>query len=825
MGGPPIAIGNTAAKSTDRNVHRTMANAVPRVSNAFDCHIGKEIEVEKRFVIFLVGSSLIMLAWLNWNARFAPKPPPKDQENVAENDKDADDGEQPDIGPGDEPEAPDEIPIPAGDDTPLSERQQWLSLGSIDAEGPYRLLVTLTSKGAAVERAEITSPRYRSIETRSGYLGYLSPTETENAAGVVVNVVGAGTPASLAGLKMGDVVREMDDTPIQKLVEYEQFLDETEPGQNISITVHRKTGDKPEILELSATLAQTPMQIIKPEFKAEKDKAQPLRPTNPREQHPLSFLTTLQQVGGKSIVVGEEEIDGIASLRDGVWEIVPSESPDEVVFRMILSKDLKQQVGDPLAGSLEVTKRFRIEPVPAAETDNTIFRGYHLNYAISIRNLTQKPLDVAYRQDGPTGLPTEGWWYQVKTHTKMFKGAGVRDIIWQEDGGGFTLIGCPAIASKYRKDDKNPTTPIVGQDTTKPMRFAGVDTLYFSAVMMPHPEEDMEKFVYSSASARPVAGVNPNFDNLTDVSFRLVSVSRELAPEEEFSTEYVIFLGPKEPDLLAQYELEGTIVYGWFWFVAKPMISILHLFHDYMVFNYGLAIIMLTVLVRGCMFPLSRKQALSARKMQELQPEIKRIAETYKNDMEKRTKAQQDLFRKHNYNPLGGCVLVFFQLPVFIGLYRGLSIDIFLRDQAFIPGLQWCSNLAAPDQLWFWQPLLPTFLSGPKSLPGPYLNLLPLITIVLFYTQTKLFTPPAADEQQAMQQKIMSFMMLFIGLLFFKVAAGLCVYFIASSLWGITERKLLPKAQKPEDANNAPATEPPVKRKTPKKPKSKKKKR
>ena len=781
--------------------------------------------MEKRFIIFLVGSSLVMLAWLNWNARFAPPPQPQEKKDVADGDKQKEDGDEPEVGPGDEPKDPGEEPVVAGDDTPISERQRWLSLGSVDAVSPYRLLVTLTNKGAAIQRAEITSPRYRSLETRSGYLGYLAPLETENAAGVVVNVVGAGTPAALAGLKSGDVIRKIDETPIQKLVEYELFLAGTEPGQEVSISVHRKIGDKSENLDLVATLAHTPMQILKPEFKPEKDKAQPLRPANPREQHPLSFLTTLQQVGSKSIVVGEEEIDGIASLRDGVWEIVPAESPDEVVFRMILSKDLKKQVGDPLAGSIEVTKRFRIEQVPEEELENTIFRGYHLNYTISVRNLTQKTLDVAYRQDGPTGLPTEGWWYQVKTHTRMFKGAGVRDVIWQTDEGGFTLIGCPAIASKYRKDEQNPSTPLVGQDVTAPMRFAGVDTLYFSAVLMPHPDEEAEKFVYSSASARPVAGVNPTFDNLTDVSFRLVSISRELAPEEEFSTDYVIFLGPKEPDLLAQYELEGTIVYGWFWFVAKPMISILHLFHDYMVFNYGLAIIMLTVLVRGCMFPLSRKQALSARKMQELQPEIKRIAETYKSDMEKRTKAQQDLFRKHNYNPLGGCVLVFFQLPVFIGLYRGLSIDIFLRDQAFIPGLQWCSNLAAPDQLWFWQPLLPTFLSGPKALPGPYLNLLPLITIVLFYIQTKLFTPPAADEQQAMQQKIMSFMMLFIGVLFFKVAAGLCVYFIASSLWGITERKLLPKAQNPENANNAPSVEQPAKRKTPKKPKGKKKKR
>ena len=76
---------------------------------------------------------------------------------------------------------------------------------------------------------------------------------------------------------------------------------------------------------------------------------------------------------------------------------------------------------------------------------------------------------------------------------------------------------------------------------------------------------------------------------------------------------------------------------------------------------------------------------------------------------------------------------------------------------------------------------------------GPYLNILPLVTIGLFIWQQKMFMPPPADEQAAMQQKMMQYMMIFMGVMFFKVASGLCVYFIASSLWGIAERKLLPK--------------------------------
>jgi YidC/Oxa1 family membrane protein insertase len=225
------------------------------------------------------------------------------------------------------------------------------------------------------------------------------------------------------------------------------------------------------------------------------------------------------------------------------------------------------------------------------------------------------------------------------------------------------------------------------------------------------------------------------------------------------------------------------------------MVGLLHVFHQ-MIGNWGLAIVMLTVLVRACMFPLSRKQAISAQKMQALQPEIKRLQEKYK-DAQKRMQAQQQLYREHKFNPLGGCLPALVQLPIFIGLYRGLSVDVALRQAPlFSENIRWASNLAAPDMLWDWSHIVPAFLSGDNGWLGPFLNILPLVTIGLFLWQQKMFMPPPADEQAALQQKMMQYMMLFMGLLFFKVASGLCVYFIASSIWGITERKLLPKTMR-----------------------------
>jgi YidC/Oxa1 family membrane protein insertase len=251
---------------------------------------------------------------------------------------------------------------------------------------------------------------------------------------------------------------------------------------------------------------------------------------------------------------------------------------------------------------------------------------------------------------------------------------------------------------------------------------------------------------------------------------------------------------------LAHYGIDGLVDYGWFHWVAVPMVKMLHFF--YAVFrNYGIAIILLTAVVRLCMFPLSRKQALGAQKMQELQPEIKKLQEKFKNNVEGRTKAQQELFRKHNYNPLGGCLLVFFQLPVFVALYRSLMVDVELRQAPLISeSIRWCSNLAAPDMLYDWSRFMPDWVvsgSGMLGL-GPYFNILPILTIVFFLWQQKKMMPPPTDENAAMQQKVMKYMMVFMGILFYKVASGLCLYFIVSSLWGMGERKFLPKFVHPD---------------------------
>ncbi len=659
---------------------------------------------------------------------------------------------------------------PVAPEPPVESKQ--LTLGSGDPASPFRMLVYLTNDGAAVERLEMNSPQYLDLDDRSGHLGYLSPADASDRGGAIVRVVGPGTPAAAAGLAAGDVITAIDKQKIDGAAGLTNALEQTRPGAQVAITVVRGEETK----SLKATLVRQPLAVIRPEYETE-----PLATIAGKKHDPLSFLMTLEQVDQKLLTKETSELPDV-DLRNGTWEI---ESTNEATVRF--RKEL------PALG-LEVTKTYRLAKVPADQKDDANAPAYNLNLEVAVTNVSEAAHQVAYRLDGPTGLPTEGSWYAIKV-SRTWGSAGLRDVIARFEGGSTTQVTPGAIA----EEDFDTSW------SNNPLDYVAVDAQYFAVAVVPQAEKSGEIWF---SEVRPIrVGAVPEekaLVKMTDVSFRLTSTLADLAPGASITHDFKVFAGPKKPALLAQYPtpdpsvtLGDLVYYGWFGFVAKPMLFILHAFHS-LVGNYGLAIIMLTVAVRSCMFPLSRKQALSAQKMQELQPEIKRLNEKYKNEAEKKMRAQQELFRQHNYHPLGGCLLAFVQLPIFVGLYRSLSVDVSLRQAPlFTESIRWASNLAAPDMFWNWSALMPEFVNQGTGFfgLGPYLNILPLVTIGLFIWQQKMFMPPAADEQAALQQKMMQYMMIFMGLLFFKVASGLCVYFIASSIWGIAERKLLPKAR------------------------------
>ena len=477
------------------------------------------------------------------------------------------------------------------------------------------------------------------------------------------------------------------------------------------------------------------------------------------------------------------------SLEKIYWKLDESKK-NSVVFTTQFKRD---------KDTIEIEKSFRFSTPSKKEADDPGAQ-YRFGYSIRARAVSKTTPLVGFRIDGPRGLPIEGWWYLNKIHPSMFNSAGTRDVTWNVAQGGHQIRGTKAILTQAKKDEAQPFKSIFAGSHVpelRELRYIGVDTSYFNVSFLP---KDYKKGgTMRFAAAAPIAASDP--DAISKKRFKLCDTTFWLATEPvllgqandkkwPYEQEFVVFAGPKRSDVLENFGIQENIYYGWFGWVAKPLSTLLHLFHA-IVRNYGIAIIMLTIFVRACIFPLSRKAARNAQVMQILGPEMKKLAEKHKNDMEKRGSAQRELYEKYDFNPFGGCGLALLQLPIFMGLYRCISVDIDLRQSELIPGWSWCSNLAGPDMLWNWP--APAFLSAKTAWFGPYLNILPLITIVLFLVQQKLFTPPATDEQTRAQQKMMKYMMIFIGVLFFKVPAGLCIYFIASSIWSIGERKLIPK--------------------------------
>ncbi|HZZ81141.1 MAG TPA: membrane protein insertase YidC [Gemmataceae bacterium] len=321
----------------------------------------------------------------------------------------------------------------------------------------------------------------------------------------------------------------------------------------------------------------------------------------------------------------------------------------------------------------------------------------------------------------------------------------------------------------------------------------------------------------------------PQFD---DITMRVNSEIFSLYPGDKAVHHYMLYHGPVKVALLSQFKgdkavpdelvnryaddlhlatltdypsdnflgkvssfihLTDVIIY-----VTRFMHWLLDKLHY--VFGYGLSIVVLTIMVRGAMFPISRRQALFSIKMQELGPELKKIQDKYPDDPQAKMQATQEFYRKHGINPLGSCWPMLLQMPIFLGLYFAFQESIHFRLADFL----WMENLAAPDMLFGWSDSLP-YISDPNNLGGmlylgPYLNILPMIAVVFMMIQQGQTMPPAADEQQAAQQKMMKYMTVFFGIMFYKVAAGLCIYFISSSLWGLAERKLLPKKKTGDQA-------------------------
>jgi len=311
------------------------------------------------------------------------------------------------------------------------------------------------------------------------------------------------------------------------------------------------------------------------------------------------------------------------------------------------------------------------------------------------------------------------------------------------------------LIKKSAKDAKNGPITDGGNYT-----FGGLEDNFFAAVALPGGTSSLEIRTFGDQIKLPGQ----------DKATPFVGTGISTGTENDFS----LYVGPKDIEILKRVspKLAQIVDWGFFGVIAKPLFLWLNWVNDHWTSNYGWAIIVVTLIINLALFPFRLTSLKSARRMQKLQPQIQAINAKYKNiGIRDPKKAEQNqevmaLYKKEGVNPVGGCLPMLVQLPFFYAFYRVLSIAIELRH--------------AP---WLWVP----DLSSPESLP---IHLLPVILIATQFLTQKL-TPAAGVDPN--QQKMMMFMPLMFGFMFYYASAGLVLYWLTGNVVGIAQQLIINK--------------------------------
>ncbi len=305
--------------------------------------------------------------------------------------------------------------------------------------------------------------------------------------------------------------------------------------------------------------------------------------------------------------------------------------------------------------------------------------------------------------------------------------------------GPATLVGDDLEKVKVKKLKKE--SPTYGSDAA----WTSIQSKYFIDVVVPQ-ENAAEQTRVSRDSDRL-------FNTLKTAFFTL-------QPGSAKQFDYFLFFGPKDLELLKAegHQLDKTIDFGFFEVLAKPLLYFLTFFYGYLK-NYGLAIISLTIIIKILFWPLTHKSYASMKSMQKLQPEMQKLRERFKSDKERLNKELMGLYKTHRVNPMGGCLPMLVQIPVFFALYKVLLDSIALRHAPFA---FWLTDLSAKD---------------------PY-YITPVLMGLSMFVQQKL-TPTAGDPMQA---KIMTFLPVIFTFMFLNFPSGLVIYWLVNNLLTIVQQ-------------------------------------
>ena len=332
-------------------------------------------------------------------------------------------------------------------------------------------------------------------------------------------------------------------------------------------------------------------------------------------------------------------------------------------------------------------------------------------------------------------------------------------------GGKVTTVDPAAKEEKFQKSG-----------TSDALEWVALSNKYFISLLVSRP--------FFNAGCRMV---NPAVGDDGKSSYRLPGIAGvygdvTVYPGKPFTAEYQFYLGPKDLKVMKGLPVSAESAvrlayWGWVEPLCRPMLYLLNLLKD-LTGSYGLAIILLTVLVKLVLWPLIHKGNKSMRRMQRIQPLVKELKEKYKDNQPEFSRQMMELYKKENVSPFGGCFPMLLQLPVFIALYSTLDSSVELRHVSFL----WAQDLSRPD------------LVGP-TIFGIGLHPFILISTGLMVLQQKL-APPMADP---MQHKMMMLMPVIMLVFFYNFPSGLALYWTVNNILSILQMKYSQYAAKKEE--------------------------
>lgn len=528
-----------------------------------------------------------------------------------------------------------------------------------------------------------------------------------------------------------------------------QKLAQAEAARKKQEEVAKKAAETPAAA--AAAAAATPAASATP--------AAPAAAVVPEETHSLKVGTVTFELTSKGggiaraalagtdrVVLNKDGIEPIGALRREAAGI------DAISYKLTEKSDKSATFKGTTADGIVVTKTYTL--TEGAEGDEHL-----INLKVTLENT------------GTAQHRSEEYYLYAGAATALKHDEGRYDgFFWNNAGDADYHL------SKYYGKGFFSEAPTEFKSSYNALRYGGVMTRFYTHILTRMAEKDAPAKFWSSRRrlAQPIDAANVGKADIQDFTYDAAMSLPvvDLAPGASATENYQIYLGPKEYDRLSRigHQRSFAMFYGYFRYVSIALSKVMRWMHN-ISGSWGLAVILLTIFVRLCLWPIHAKSTMTMKRMGLLGPLMKELQEKYKDNPQQQQMEVMKLYREYGVNPLGGCLPLFLQFPIFIGLYSVLEVAAELRGQSF----WWVRDLAAADTQ--------------GQFLGFNINPLPLIMGLTMVAQMKLTPQPATVDKT--QQRIFMLMPLFFLWISYDFAAALALYWSTQNIFSVFQTRIM----------------------------------